>query len=95
MQLHITDEAAKWYMEELQLSTPTQIRLFPRYGGFGGIIPGFSVGINNDEPEDACASSIVDGIQFFIEENDHWYFDGYDVTIELNTDLNEPEFSYN
>lgn len=94
MQLHITKDAAKWYVKELELSTPTHIRLFPRYGGVGGIIPGFSIGINNDEPESTHATSTVEGIQFFVEEQDAWYFEGYNVTIQLNTDLYEPEFTY-
>ena|SRR5699024_5318848 len=94
MKLHITQEAANWYVNELELDTPTQIRLFPRYGGVGGIIPGYSVGINNDLPEVVHASSIVSGIKFFIEEKDAWYFDGYHLTIQFDEELNEPEFIY-
>lgn len=94
MNLHITQKAADWYMDELELDTPTQIRLFPRYGGVGGIIPGFSVGINNDVPEVIHTSSTVSDILFFIEEKDSWYFEGHHLTIQFNEDLNEPEFIY-
>lgn len=94
MKLHITQDAANWYMDELELNTPTQIRLFPRYGGVGGIIPGFSIGINDDLPEVIYASSTVSDIQFFIEEKDAWYFDGHHLTIQFNEELHEPEFIY-
>lgn len=94
MNIHITKEAGIWYKEELELSTPTQIRLYPRYGGVGGIIPGFSIGINNDTPETIYASFTIEDIQFFVEEQDSWYFDGYDLKVQLNKELDEPEFIY-
>ncbi len=94
MNIHITKEAGIWYKEELELSTPTQIRLYPRYGGVGGIIPGFSIGINNDTPEAVYASFTIEDIQFFVEEQDSWYFDGYDLKVQLNKKLDEPEFIY-
>jgi len=94
MNIHVTKEAAIWYKEELELTTPAQIRLFPRYGGVGGIIPGFSIGINNDQPKAIYASTTVEDIQFFVEEQDSWYFEGHHLKIQLNKNLGEPEFIY-
>lgn len=94
MKLTITTAVAKWYVEELDLTTPTQIRLYPRYGGVGGIIPGFSIGINNDTPELIHASTSEQGIQFFIEEKDAWYFEGYHLSIQMHEEMHEPEFIY-
>lgn len=94
MKLHVTNEAAKWYINELDMNVPNQIRLFPRYGGVGGIVPGFSLGINNDDPKAVYASLEVEKILFFVEENDAWYFGEHDLTIQLDTDKDEPAFIY-
>lgn len=94
MKIHITEKAAKWYEEELELQPPAYIRFFPRYGGVGGQIPGFSLGINNNSPTDMRSSVKVNDITFFIEAKDAWYFDDKNLAIRLNEQKNEPEFSY-
>ena len=95
MNLTVTEEIAKWYKEELSIETPAYIRFFPRYGGFGGHIPGFSIGINNDTPKDIFVETEVEGINFYIEKNDAWYFDEVDLHVGYDDTLKEPKFSYN
>lgn len=92
MNLHITTDAAKWYKEELSITTTGFVRFFPRYG-FGGHIPGFSIGINQEEPDSIFTSVEVENITFYVESKDAWYFDDVEkLSIELNKKLNEPEF---
>jgi len=95
MDIHVTTDAAKWYREELSITTTGFVRLFPRYG-FGGHIPGFSIGINQENPENISASVVVEDVTFYVEAEDSWYFDDTEkLTIELNKKLNEPEFILN
>lgn len=91
MNLSISHEAAKWYKEEFETDEGTHLRFYVRYG-FGGQVPGFSVAVSRDTPDDIYASASVEGITFFIENKDAWYFDGQDLTIQLNDQ--EPEFIY-
>jgi len=93
MNLEITREAAKWYKNELELNEDTDLRFFVRYG-FGGHIPGFSLGINKDTPTDIFASSDLEGLTFFIENKDAWYFEGYDLHVSFNENIQEPKFEY-
>lgn len=93
MKLEITNEAAHWYKKELHLTDKEQIRLFVRFGD-GGNIPGFSLGIRVSEPMKVLTSQEVDGIYFFIEEDDAWYFEDTDLRIELDQNLHEPRFRY-
>lgn len=93
MNLTVTEEIAKWYKEELDIESPAYIRFFPRYG-FGGHIPGFSIGINRDKPEDIHAKTDVENITFYIESEDAWYFDGIDLNVSFNDKLGEPQYSY-
>lgn len=95
MEIQVTNVAAKWYIDELDLQPSSYIRFFPRYGGVGGLVPGFSIGISFDEPEHVYASTTVEGIIFFIEENDAWYFESiHHLKIDLHEKKNEPEFIY-
>src|SRR5690625_696470 len=95
VKLKINEQAALWYEEELKESKPKYVRLFPRYGGVGGIVPGFSIGINFDEPENIMTSYEIKGMVFFIEQSDAWYFEGKkQLFIEWDEEKNEPKFNY-
>lgn len=92
LNLRITHEAAKWYKKELELDSGTHLRFYVRYG-FGGYIPGFSLAIDyGNPPYEVHASSDVDGITFFIETKDAWYFDDKDLEVRINQQTQEPEF---
>lgn len=90
----MTDEAYKWYQEELDLEKEANVRFFVRYGGLGGQVPGFSLGISEAEAENIHTSIEINGVTFFIEEDDAWYFEGKDLVITFNQELKEPRFTY-
>jgi len=95
MQLTISNEAAQWYQEELDLEENDSLRFHVRYGGVGGLVPGFSIGVNMEEPEAIYTSCEVNKITFFIEESDAWYFDGKkSLNVTLDEETLEPTFTY-
>lgn len=94
LQITISDEAAHWYKEELELNEPTYVRFLVRYGGVGGNVPGFSLGLAIEPPSQIHTSTEVDFITFYIEESDAWYFEDKNLAITLNEELNEPQFTY-
>lgn len=95
MIIDITNEAAAWYKQELNLTNGDFIRFFVRYGGCSTVQKGFSFGINTEEPVDIGAKIEMEGITFYIEEKDLWYLDGHDLIIEYNSNYEEPVFHYN
>ena len=94
MNIQIHSKAAAWYKTELDLAEGQYVRFFARYGGTSTIQSGFSLGISTEEPVDVGALTEQDGISFYIEEKDLWYFDGRDLSIEWNEDRNEPVFHF-
>lgn len=94
MNIHISSDAASWYKKELGLVQGGFVRFYARYGGTSTIQSGFSLGISTEEPVDIGALIEKEGITFYIEEKDVWYFDEHDLTIELKPDANEPIFHY-
>lgn len=93
MKIDVTKQAAAWYKQELDIDS-SYIRLFVRYGGVGGRIPGFSLGISFDNPVTPIASKTIEQLHFFIEETDAWYFEEHDIKITLDEEINEPRFTY-
>ena len=38
--------------------------------------------------------TVKDGITFFIEESDLWFFKGHDLSVEYNEQIDELEYRY-
>jgi len=94
MKIEVTEEAADWYKEELYLRDNDTIRFFVRYGGVGGQIPGFSLGVSEEQPILPHTITTVQNITFFIEETDAWYFENNDLHIHFDKEKGEPLFVY-
>jgi uncharacterized protein YneR len=92
MQIKMSDQVFQWYKDELSLTDGDFIRFYVRYGGFNSFIKGFSLGIDKETPEQNHTRIEKDGITFFIDNRDTWYFDEKDLAIEFNEQLGEPEF---
>ncbi|MDU6523206.1 MAG: iron-sulfur cluster biosynthesis protein, partial [Enterococcus sp.] len=37
----------------------------------------------------------VNGMLFFIEEADEWFFKGYDLVVDYDEELDEPKYEFN
>ena len=94
MKIQISSEAAAWYKKELNLKTGDFVRFYVRYGGFSTVQKGFSLGISSDEPNDIGAKATEEGITFYIEEKDIWYFDEHDLIVTYHTKYDEPVLDY-
>lgn len=94
MKMNISNEAAIWYKDELNLSPGSYLRFFVRYGGHSTIQKGFSLGIAPEQPNQLGASTERNELTFFVEEKDLWFFDDHDLLIYFNETLGEPEFLY-
>jgi uncharacterized protein YneR len=92
MQIKMSDQVFQWYKDELSLTKGDTIRFYVRYGGFNSFIKGFSLGLDKDLPAQNHIGIEKDGITFFIDQQDTWYFDDKDLTIVFNEQLGEPEF---
>jgi uncharacterized protein YneR len=92
--IKIEAEALNWYKNELELKNGDHVRFFVRYGGCSTVQQGFSLGVAKDNPQQIGVSTEMDGIIFYIEEQDVWFFDDHDLVVEYSSSLEEPEFQY-
>ncbi|SFA89117.1 MULTISPECIES: HesB/YadR/YfhF family protein [unclassified Bacillus (in: firmicutes)] len=94
MNIIVSNEAANWYQNEIGLKEGDFVRFFVRYGGCSTVQKGFSLGVEKEAPIGLGAQTVVDGITYYIEEKDLWYFDGHDLEVNFNNKFEEPEFNY-
>ncbi|RAK18463.1 uncharacterized protein YneR [Anoxybacillus vitaminiphilus] len=94
MKIIIKPKAFKWYKEELDLKQGDFVRFFARYGGCSNVQKGFSLGINKEAPLSPGVQTVIDGITFFIEEGDMWYFDQHNLIVDFDEQWGEPVFLY-
>ncbi|OZM56218.1 hypothetical protein CIB95_12390 [Lottiidibacillus patelloidae] len=92
MNITITKPALQWFKREIDLTEGEGVRIFARYGGCGDVQTAFSLAVTKAEPLDAVAQTIEDGITFFIEQQDSWYFDGKSLTIKYSRKYEEIEY---
>src|SRR5699024_1187212 len=93
MNIHVTKDAAAWYKKEYDIDTAS-LRFFVRDRGFGGNVPGFSLGVHLEEPLNRHTSIQVNDILFFVTESDVWYCEAADLHISYDEENNEPPFAY-
>ncbi|WLR52574.1 HesB/YadR/YfhF family protein [Bacillus tianshenii] len=94
MKLEITEEALQWYKEEMDLEKGDHVRFYARYGGSSSIQSGFSLGVSLEKPVEPFVTAEQDGITFFVEDKDAWYFDNYNLYVKYNEAYSEVEFEY-
>ncbi|WP_018663574.1 HesB/YadR/YfhF family protein [Heyndrickxia acidiproducens] len=94
MRIYISDEAADWFKEEMQLDDGEAVRFFVKYGGSSPVQQGFSLGVRKDVPDDPAAAVERHGHTFFVESADVWYFDDHDLYIGYDAKRDEPTYDY-
>lgn len=90
MNLTITEKAAAFYKQEMELESGQSLWLYVRVGGIGS--GGFSAGIQPGLPDTPALPVTAGEIHFHVTEADAWYFDG--ITIDYDEDMEEIVFSH-
>lgn len=96
MKIEITDSASKWFNDELGLGDGLGVHFSGKVYGKTEVHDGFSVGMAVDKPgSNVMASTEVDGVTYFVNEEDDWFFSGYDLEVDLDAERNEPVYHFN
>lgn len=94
MKLTITPEAQEWFKKELELAEGQGIKFYGKVYGKTQVHDGFSVGMSVDIPENPLIEEDVNGMIFFVEEADEWFFKGYNLVIDYDQELDEPKYEF-
>ena len=93
MNITVSKEALQWYKEELEISNGDMVKFFVRYGGCSTVQRGFSLGVAKQQPVLIGAETNIDGITFYIEDQDLWYFENNDLNVTFDEEKDEPAFT--
>nr|WP_295971309.1 HesB/YadR/YfhF family protein [uncultured Bacillus sp.] len=94
MKIIIRERAMKWFKEEMELKKGDYVRFYTQFYGSSPVQETYSLGFTKDEPIDLAVSVVMEGITFFIEESDLWYFDRHDLQVDYNEKNDEIEYQY-
>lgn len=94
MKLTITPKAQEWFKREIELSDGQGIKFYGKVYGKTQVHDGFSVGMSVDTPETPLIEENTNGMMFFVEEADEWFFKGYDLVVDYEEKLEEPKYDF-
>lgn len=94
MNIIITDDAFNWFKKEMDIEHGDFIRFYARYGGSSPFHEAFSLGMNRETPLDIGVETIRDGVHFYIEKDDEWFFNNHDLYVNVDHKLDELVYEY-
>lgn len=95
MELIIEKKAAEWFKEEVGMAEGAGIRFKAKIYGSSPVNESFALQIEPSEPRNTIVEALAEnGILFFIEKDDHWFFQGHDLVVSLDEESNEPIYIY-
>ncbi|OCA85732.1 HesB/YadR/YfhF family protein [Bacillus sp. FJAT-27225] len=94
MKINISKEALRWFKDEVGVESGSHVKFFAKIYGSSPVQENFSLGFSVEDPVDAAVSTEVDGILFYADETDIWFFNGHDLYVEYNEEYDEVEYKY-
>jgi uncharacterized protein YneR len=95
MEITVSNSAIKWFKDEVELKNGDKVKFYAKIYGSSPVQESFSLGFTVDnEPIDMTVHTEVEGLTFFIEGTDLWFFNGHDLYVDYNEQLDELEFNY-
>lgn len=93
MQMKVSQEAAQWYIGEMELEEGDHIQYYPQlYGGIPTTHPNYSLGLSVGKEEGIAVKDVVEGITFYFTDNHAWIMEEYDLHIGF--EKGEPTFIF-
>ncbi|AZU62024.1 HesB/YadR/YfhF family protein [Neobacillus mesonae] len=95
MKINISEQALRWFKEEVGLSDGGKIKFYSQIYGCSPVQENYSLAFTVDnEPLDMEVSTEIDGITFYVEGSDVWFFNGHDLHVDYNEKKDELEYRY-
>jgi|SRR5699024_55492 len=94
MKISIAPPASQWFRDELSLEEGDSVRFLGKVYGKTEVHEGFSVGISIESPKMPLAEAMDEGITYFTEKQDDWFFNGYDLEVDYDAEQGEPIYHF-
>ncbi len=97
MKIMLTNEAIEWFEKNFPLDEGEAVRFFGKTYGKTNVHDGFSVGIELDNPQEndsIIGITEINNRTYFVTKEDEWFFNQYDLSIDLDNQFNEPAYHF-
>jgi uncharacterized protein YneR len=94
MFISVDEKAVSWFKNEFETIKEVSIRMFPRYAGFGEQHKGYTLAFSAETPENAGLSQEINGITFFVEGSDTWFFEDTETYLTVDDVLHELQIKF-
>ncbi|MDP4085563.1 MAG: HesB/YadR/YfhF family protein [Bacillota bacterium] len=95
MKIVVSKEAIKWFKDEVELKDSDKVKFYAQIYGNSPVQENYALGFTIDnEPVDMFVKTEIEGLTFYVEETDLWFFNGHDLYVEYNEKKDELEYNY-
>ncbi|HLU22464.1 HesB/YadR/YfhF family protein [Lederbergia graminis] len=95
MQITISDNAISWFKESMKLQQGDKVKFYSQIYGSSPVQDKHALAFTKDnDPIDIAVRTEVEGIEFYVEDTDVWFFDGHDLKVDYDPDEDELKFDY-
>lgn len=94
MKISIKPEAVSFFKNEMGLEKGRQVRFTSKVYGKTKVHNGFSVAVRLEEAKDPLVQVEEEGILFYIEKSDEWFFNPYDFVVDYNEEKDALDFDF-
>ena len=97
MEIKLTERASTWFEENFPLEEGEAVRFFGKTYGETNVHEGFSIGVQVDSPENhegILGSTEINNRQYFTTIRDVWFFEEYDLEIDIGEQYKEPTYYF-
>lgn len=95
MKLIVTDAASKWFQDEVGVKSGNGVRFFGKVYGKTPVHDGFSLGMTRDDRKlSAAVETVKDGVRYFVDGQDEWFFKGLDFKVDYDEQTDGPKYEY-
>lgn len=94
MKLTVDAASVAWFKREVGLPEGSGVRFLVKVYGCSPVNSGFSLAMETNYPVEPTVTYEAEGVLFYIEARDEWFFDNHDLSVVYNEKLQEPAYLY-
>ena len=95
MKITIKPNALEWFKDSMNLKKGDKVKFYSQIYGTSPVQPNFALAFTQDNnPVDMAVRTEMDGIDFYVEQRDVWFFDGHDLIVDYDPEEDELKFEY-
>lgn len=95
MKIVVTEAAARWFKNDFNIDKNEKVKFYARIYGSSPVQENFALGFDKEtDPNNEAVHTEVNGVSFYIEDEDVWFFDGHDLHVHYDKEEDELIFDY-